>query len=163
WRRARYSPPRRRSPSTSPYQRARREGSVSADHTSSISVSKRSSMRTMPLPSAELRLPRMLPPPGALPAIWSGRDRHRRPPVRFPVADEPAAGELATRPPQPDVEVEVRANAAPRPGDEVDVEQHLGLVRVDDEELRRRGVLRRERDDRNLAPVPLGPRHQPLD
>ena len=34
--RARNSPPRRRSPSTSPYQRARRRGSVSADHRSSI-------------------------------------------------------------------------------------------------------------------------------
>ena len=49
----------RRSPSTSPIQRASRGGSVSADHRSSISVSKRSSMRTMPLPSADRRLPRM--------------------------------------------------------------------------------------------------------
>ncbi len=59
----RYPPPRRRSPSTSPSQRARRRGSVSADHRSSISVSKRSSMRTTPLPSADPRLPRMRPLP----------------------------------------------------------------------------------------------------
>ena len=59
WKRARNSPPSRRSPSTSPSQRARRRGSVSADHRSSISVSKRSSMRTMPVPSADRRLPRI--------------------------------------------------------------------------------------------------------
>src|SRR5512132_983233 len=69
-RRARYSPPSRRSPSTSPYQRARREGSVSADHTSSIALSKRSSIRTMPFPPPEPRLPRMRPPPLALLIVW---------------------------------------------------------------------------------------------
>ena len=36
---ARNSPPRRRSPATSPSQRARRRGSVHADHRSSMSVS----------------------------------------------------------------------------------------------------------------------------
>ena len=43
-----YSPPRRRSPFTSPIQRARRPGSVSASQSSSIPVSKRPSIRTMP-------------------------------------------------------------------------------------------------------------------
>ena len=56
--RARNSPPTRRSPSTSPSQRARRAVS-SADHRSSTCVSKRSSMRTMPVPSAARRLPRI--------------------------------------------------------------------------------------------------------
>src|SRR5215471_12106080 len=69
--RARNSPPRRRSPSKSPSQRPRRRGSVRADHRSSLSVSKRSSMRTMPLPSADRRLPRMRPLPRALLVIWS--------------------------------------------------------------------------------------------
>src|SRR5260370_30996133 len=56
--RARYAPPSRRPPSTSPHQLARREGSVSADHTVSISASKRSSTRTPPLPAAVPRVPR---------------------------------------------------------------------------------------------------------
>src|SRR5258708_7772442 len=43
---------------------------VSADHRSSISVSKRSSMRTTPLPSADRRLPRRRVPPRALLVIW---------------------------------------------------------------------------------------------
>ncbi len=68
--RARNSPPRRRSPSTSPSQRARRPGSVNADHTSSISVSKRSCMRTTPVPSADRRLPRMRVPARSLLVIW---------------------------------------------------------------------------------------------
>src|SRR5439155_27026883 len=66
---ARNSPPRRRSPCTSPSQPARRRGSVSADQRSSIWVSKRSSMRTTPLPSADRRLPRIRSPPPALPVI----------------------------------------------------------------------------------------------
>src|SRR5215472_5017788 len=62
----RISPPGRRSPSTCPYQRAKRAGSVSADHRSSISVWKRSSIRTTPLPFADRRMPRMRVPPWAL-------------------------------------------------------------------------------------------------
>src|SRR5690348_6728478 len=62
-----YSPPRRRSPATSPSQRPRRTGSVSADQTLSISVSNRSSIRTTPLSSADRRLPRIrLPAPPLL-------------------------------------------------------------------------------------------------
>jgi hypothetical protein len=45
------------------------QGSVSADQIPSISVSKRSSMRTTPLPSADRRLPRMRAPGRALVVI----------------------------------------------------------------------------------------------
>jgi len=47
-------------------QRARRLGSVRADHTSATSVSNRSSIRTTPLPSADRSLPRMCVPACAL-------------------------------------------------------------------------------------------------
>src|SRR5215469_7758292 len=77
--RARNSPPRRRSPSNSPSQRARRRGSVSADHRSSMSVSKRSSMRTTPLPSADRRLPRIRLPASALLVIWCSFVRVSKP------------------------------------------------------------------------------------
>src|SRR5205814_10469373 len=67
----RNSPPGRRSPSTWPHHRARRSGSVIADHRSSISVSYRSSIRTTPTPSADRRLPSSPAPPRTLLLIYS--------------------------------------------------------------------------------------------
>ena len=56
------SPPSRRSPWTFPYQRARRCESVIADQRSSISVSNRALMRTVPTPPTVCNVPAMLKP-----------------------------------------------------------------------------------------------------
>src|ERR1700678_3173804 len=59
WTKAVNSPPTRRSPSTLPYQRAKRSGSMSADQTSSMSDSYLLFIRTTPLPSTECNVPSM--------------------------------------------------------------------------------------------------------